>query len=562
MKIKKLFTKNLKNPFDGIQFVERRSEIKNTDGSEVSSSDHVTVPDSWSQVATDILSQKYFRKAGLKKAPKKSPYGDPHADTETDSRQVFHRMAGCWAHWGKKQGYFDTAEDAKNFYDEVCYMLAHQMAAPNSPQWFNTGLHWAYGIEGNSQGHYYVDAKTKELKSSTSAYERPQPHACFIQSIKDDLVNEGGIMDLWTREARLFKYGSGTGTNFSSIRGVGEKLSGGGYSSGLMSFLAIGDRAAGAIKSGGTTRRAAKMVCLDLDHPDIIDFVDWKVKEEQKVVALVAGSQTTKALLQKIMDACKDGSFEPKENPLLAQALRQAHQFKIPMNYIHRTIPVNYTYRAIQLASQGFTSIEFVDLNTDWNSEAYLSVGGQNSNNSVRVPNTFFEALERDDYWNMTSRTNGETVHSIKAREMWDRISYAAWSCADPGLQYDTTINEWHTCPEDGRINASNPCSEYMFLDDTACNLASINLLKFYDFEKHEFDVSAYRHASRLWTLILEISVLMAQFPRREIAPKSFTFRTLGLGYANLGALLMCMGVPYDSKEAQAISGCLTSILC
>ncbi len=360
-------------------------------------------------------------------------------------------------------------------------------------------------------------------------------------------------MDLWTREARLFKYGSGTGTNFSSIRGVGEKLSGGGYSSGLMSFLAIGDRAAGAIKSGGTTRRAAKMVCLDLDHPDIVDFVDWKVKEEQKVVALVAGSQTTKALLQKIMDACQDGSFEPKENPLLTQALRHAHQFKIPMNYIQRTI---------QLVKQGIKSIEFIELDTDWNSEAYRTIGGQNSNNSVRVPNAFFEALEKDEDWHLKARIDGSITQSIKARTLWDKITYAAWACADPGIQYDTTINEWHTCPEDGRINASNPCSEYMFLDDTACNLASINLLKFYDFEKHLFDVAAYRHASRLWTLILEISVLMAQFPSQEIAKKSYVFRTLGLGYANLGALLMCMGVPYDSDEARAISGCLTAILC
>lgn len=554
MKIKKLFTKNLKNPFEGITFVERRSEIKNTDGTEVSSLDKVTVPDFWSQVATDILAQKYFRKAGLKNAPKKSPlkspYGETQNDSETDARQVFHRLAGCWTHWGKKQGYFDTAQDAQNFYDEACYMLAHQMAAPNSPQWFNTGLHWAYGIEGKSQGHYYIDPKTRALKTSTSAYERPQPHACFIQAVQDDLVNEGGIMDLWTREARLFKYGSGTGTNFSSIRGAGEKLSGGGMSSGLMSFLAIGDRAAGAIKSGGTTRRAAKMVCLDLDHPDIIDFIDWKVREEQKVVALVAGSQTTKSILQKIMDACKEN---PKENPALAQALREAHQFKIPMNYIHRTI---------QLAKQGISSLEFIELDTDWNSEAYRTIGGQNSNNSVRVPNSFFEALEKDEEWHLKARIDGSIIQSLKARTLWDKITYAAWACADPGIQYDTTINEWHTCPEDGRINASNPCSEYMFLDDTACNLASINLLKFYDFEKHTFNVEAYRHASSLWTTILEISVLMAQFPSRAIAERSYVFRTLGLGYANLGALLMCMGVAYDSDEARAIAGSLTSILC
>jgi len=560
MKIHKRFTKNQKDPFDDINFVERRSELKNPDGTVVFSSDRVTVPDFWSQVATDILTQKYFRKAGLKKAPKKSRYGNPKDDGETDARQVFDRLAGCWTHWGKKYGYFNSDKDAKNFYDEVAYMLAHQIAAPNSPQWFNTGLHWAYGIEGKGQGHTFVDPKTEKLSISTSAYERPQPHACFIQSVKDDLVNEGGIMDLWTREARLFKYGSGTGTNFSSLRGAKEKLSGGGISSGLMSFLAIGDRAAGAIKSGGTTRRAAKMVCLDLDHPDIIEFIDWKVREEQKVVALITGSKTVKMVLQKTFKACAskkeelgEKAYSPKTNPDLRAVVRQAHELNVPMNYIHRTI---------QLARQGFSQMEFVELDSDWNSDAYRTVGGQNSNNSVRIPNAFFEAIEKDEYWHLTARTDGTVTQTIKARDLWEKIAYAAWSCADPGLQYDTTINEWHTCPEDGRINASNPCSEYMFLDDTACNLASINLLKFYDVKNQRFDVEGYRHASHLWTIILEISVLMAQFPSQEIARKSYVFRTLGLGYANIGALLMCMGIAYDSDEARAIAGTLTAIIC
>jgi len=560
MKVKKLFTKGLKDPYDGIKFTKRRSELKNTDGTTVFSSNDVTVPEFWSQVASDILAQKYFRKAGLKKAPKKSPYGNPKDDVETDARQLFHRLAGCWTDWGKRYDYFDSEKDAKNFYDEISYMLAHQMAAPNSPQWFNTGIYWAYGIEGKGQGHTYIDPKTKKLTYSTSAYKRPQPHACFIQAVRDDLVNEGGIMDLWTREARLFKYGSGTGTNFSSLRGEGEKLSGGGFSSGLMSFLAIGDRAAGAIKSGGTTRRAAKMVCLDLDHPDIINFIDWKVREEQKVVALVTGSKSTKMILQKIMHACAsqkeplgDKAFELKENPKLKEVLREATHLNIPMNYIHRTI---------QLAKQGFSSMEFIELDSEWTSEAYRTVGGQNSNNSVRIPNSFFEALEKDDDWQLTARTDGRVMQTIKARELWDKISYAAWSCADPGIQYESTINEWHTCPEDGKINASNPCSEYMFLDDTACNLASINLLKFYDHKTETFDVEAYKHATYIWTIILEISVLMAQFPSKEIAKGSYTFRTLGLGYANIGALLMCMGIPYDSDEARAFAGTLTAIIC
>ncbi|MBI2027205.1 MAG: vitamin B12-dependent ribonucleotide reductase, partial [Deltaproteobacteria bacterium] len=524
------------------------------------SSDNVTVPSFWSQVATDILAQKYFRKAGLKKASKKSSYSQPDADGESDVRQVVHRMAGCWTHWGEKHGYFDSKKDAHNFYDEIASMLIHQVAAPNSPQWFNTGVHWAYGIEGHAQGHYYVDPTTETLCVSKTAYERPQPHACFIQSIKDDLVNEGGIMDLWVREARLFKYGSGTGSNFSSLRGCGEKLSGGGVSSGLMSFLAIGDRAAGAIKSGGTTRRAAKMVCLDLDHPDILNFIEWKVREEQKVVSLVSGSQSTKAYLQKILVACHaeyktlaDKAFDLKENETLKTAVKEASACKIPLNYILRTI---------QLAKQGYESIEFLDLDTDWNSEAYLTVGGQNSNNSVRIPNSFFAALEKDDFWHMTSRTDGSVVHSIKTTDLWDRIAYAAWSCADPGIQFDTTINEWHTCPESGRINASNPCSEYMFLDDTACNLASLNLAKFYNPDTEEFDIELYRHACRLWTIVLEISVLMAQFPSREIAQRSFEFRTLGLGYANIGALLMMMGLPYDGPEARNFSAALTAIMC
>lgn len=560
MKIRRKFTKNIKSPYEGMTFAERRSELKNPDGSLVFLADHVTVPDFWSQVATDILVQKYFRKAGLRSAPKKSPYGSKDVDVETDARQVFHRLSGCWTDWGKKYGYFDSENDAKNFYDEISYMLAHQIAAPNSPQWFNTGIYWAYGIEGKGQGHYYVDPKTEKLKLSGSAYQRPQPHACFIQSIKDDLVNEGGIMDLWTREARLFKYGSGTGTNFSSIRAAGEKLSGGGVSSGLMSFLSIGDRAAGAIKSGGTTRRAAKMVCLNLDHPDIVEFIEWKAREEQKVVALVAGSRTTKEALTKILKACasqREGlgqkAYDLKENPLLLEAVREANRFKIPLNY---------AYRAIQLAEQGFTEIEFIELDVDWNSEAYRTVGGQNSNNSVRIPNSFFEAVEKDADWHLKSRTDGKTLKTIKAREIWEKICYAAWSSADPGIQYDTIINEWHTCPADGRINASNPCSEYMFLDDTACNLASINLLKFYDAEKGIFDIDSFKHACHLWTIVLEISVLMAQFPSKEIARKSYEFRTLGLGYANLGALLICMGIPYDSEEGRAIAACLTSIMC
>lgn len=483
LKFNRYFTKDGVSPFDQYDYELRSSVIRNTTGDAVFEMYNVEVPKEWSQVATDILAQKYFRKAGV-------PQADGSLGSETSIKQVAHRMADCWKQWGEQYGYFASAKDANIFYDELVFMLVGQLAAPNSPQWFNTGLYSAYGIKGKPQGHYYIDPVTEELKKSTSAYERPQPHACFILSVDDDLVNAGGIMDLWTREARIFKYGSGVGTNYSKIRGEGEKLSGGGTSSGLMSFLKIGDAAAGAIKSGGTTRRAAKMVCLDLDHPEIETFIDWKVKEEDKVAALIAA---------------------------------------------------------------GYSS--------DYEGEAYRTVAGQNSNNSVRVSNKFFKALEEEKDWELIGRSNGKVMKTVDAKKLWEKVAYAAWRCADPGIQYDTTINEWHTCPKSGRINASNPCSEYMFLDNTACNLASINLRKFYDDDKLVFNVEAFENACRVWTVVLEISVLMAQFPSKEVAELSYEFRTLGLGFANLGSVLMVSGIPYDSDKARAIAGSISAIM-
>ena len=910
MKINRYFTSAKGGAFEGIEFVPRTSEIRNPDGSRVFHMEGVMVPSSWSQVATDIIAQKYFRKAGV---PQSESGG------ETDSRQVFHRLAGCWRYWGEKHGYFDTDDDAQAFYDELCHMLATQKAAPNSPQWFNTGLYYAYGIEGVPQGHYYVDPTNGMLERSANAYERPQPHACFILSVKDDLVNEGGIMDLWTREARIFKYGSGVGTNFSKLRGENERLSGGGKSSGLMSFLRVGDRSAGAIKSGGTTRRAAKMVCLDVDHPDIENFVNWKVIEEQKVASLVTGSVLNHRHLNNVIKACHSGGgCDPRENKALYTAIAEAKADEVSPNSIQR---------AIQLAQEGATSINFPTYDTGYESDAYVTVSGQNSNNSVRVSNEFLRAVEEDREWELTSRTNGDVLKKIRAKDLWADICSSAWSCADPGTQYDTTINDWHTCPAGGRINASNPCvtgdtlvstpngyrriqdlvgekpevinghggrsrttrviktghkpvfelktacgyrlkltadhrvmtanrgdvaaaeltkddmvvlertgfgnesvssgmarligaalgdgcvtvgedqdhlfvtvgktegdiaellrtdlesvkrefatdgrsvrattitetptslrvgtsvarvlmavqefavldqgsakkrltdqafnldresqiellralfttdgtvadygdksqyvsldstslemlaqvqllllgfgvkskiyedrralgattailpdgrgghaefgvqqvhslrisrssrvvfeqevgflpesekarrlsalnrrvgtyrdllldrvasltpcgtedvydltepdtshfvangivvhncSEYMFLDDTACNLASINLARFYDPESCVFDIEGYRHAIRLWTVVLEVSVLMAQFPSKEVAQLSYNYRTLGLGYANLGAILMQMGIPYDSPEGCAIAGAMTAIL-
>ncbi|GEO05041.1 hypothetical protein AAE02nite_27050 [Adhaeribacter aerolatus] len=483
LKINRHFTQDHLPAYAAFRFVKRASVIRNPSGEIVFEMHHIEVPEAWSQIATDILAQKYFRKTGV-------PQPDGSLGAETSVKQVVHRMAACWRYWGLRHGYFASPADADIFYDETVYMLLGQYAAPNSPQWFNTGLHHSYDISGESQGHFYVDPDSGTLTPSESAYEHPQPHACFILSVKDDLVNKGGIMDLLVREARIFKYGSGVGSNFSAIRGANEKLSGGGYSSGLLSFLKVADRAAGAIKSGGTTRRAAKMVSLDIDHPEIADFINWKVAEEQKVAALLAA---------------------------------------------------------------GYPA--------DYEGEAYRTVSGQNVNNSVRIPNAFFTALQNQEDWDLKARTDGRIVKKIPAQQLWQELNQAAWSCADPGVQFDSTINEWHTCPAGGPIRASNPCSEYMFLDDTACNLASLNLRKFYNEQKQEFDVPAFEHACRIWTIILEISVLMAQFPSPEVAQRSFDYRTIGLGYANLGALLMVKGLPYDSSEARTMAAAITAIM-
>src|SRR3954470_8224118 len=483
LRFERRFTKEGVSPFDLFEYDYRTSIIRNPSGEVVFEMNNVEVPRQWSQIATDILAQKYFRKAGV-------PQPDGSLGRETSVKQVAHRMANCWRVWGERYGYFASTQDAQVFYDELVYSILNQACVPNSPQWFNTGLHESYGITGKPQGHYFVDAKDGQLKKSQNAYERPQPHACFILSVEDDLVNEGGIMDLWVREARIFKYGSGVGTNFSSIRGEGERLSGGGTSSGLMSFLKIGDRAAGAIKSGGTTRRAAKMVCLDLDHPEIEKFINWKVEEEKKVGALIGA---------------------------------------------------------------GYSS--------DYEGEAYRTVSGQNSNNSVRIPNSFFEKLEKGEDWELTARTDGRVMKKVPSRELWNQIAYAAWRCADPGTQYNTTINEWHTCPEGGEIRASNPCSEYMFLDNTACNLASVNLRRFFDTGNNIFDVEGFEYTCRLWTVVLEISVLMAQFPRKEVAQLSYDYRTLGLGFANLGSMLMVSGIAYDTEEARGIAGAVSAMM-
>ena len=589
MVVERRFTSSGKDPFDSFEWIEMDAEIRNPDGSMADTILGVKLPSGYAGVPGKVLAQKYLRKAGVPTQLRKVPEdGVPvwlqrsEPDTEKldlldaserfggerDGRELFRRLAGTWTYWGWKHGYFASEADARAYFDEMCYLVASQRSAPNSPQWFNTGLHWAYGIEGPAQGHTYIDPLTGKLEYSSNAYEHPQPHACFIQSVGDSLVGgKDSIMGLWNREALLFKYGSGTGSNFSKIRGAGEPLSGGGSSSGLLSFLKIGDRAAGAIKSGGTTRRAAKMVTLDLDHPDIEEYIDWKSSEEEKVSALVIGSNILQKHADKLMDAIWEGDDETRFDQNSNESLRRAM-----VGAIRDSVPQPHVQRIVDLAKQGWKGVDFDVLDTDWQGEAYLTVSGQNSNNSVRVPNSFMQSVKDGGKWDLHWRTELDKAEAegrepsacktLDAGELWDKVAYTAWACADPGVQFDTTINEWHTCPEAGRINGSNPCSEYMFLDDTACNLASINLLKYYDLDTHTFQIEDFVHSVRLWTVTLEISVLMAQFPSEEIARGSYDYRTLGLGYCNIGSLLMHMGIPYDDERGYAICGALTSIMC
>ncbi len=587
MVVERRFTQVGSDPFDSFEWVTFDFVINNRDGTVAFEIKDVSMPVGFEGVPGKVCAQKYMRKAGVPKALRKVPEdgvpewlqrsapdeeklqkmdSDDRYGCESDGRQLFRRLAGTWTYWGWKHGYFAGEDDARAYYDEMCYLIASQRSAPNSPQWFNTGLHWAYGIEGPAQGHWYVDPVTEEDLRSVNAYEHPQPHACFIQSVSDSLVGDtGSIMGLWNREALLFKFGSGTGSNFSNIRGAGEPLSGGGTSSGLLSFLKIGDRAAGAIKSGGTTRRAAKMVTLDLDHPDIEEYIGWKLNEEEKVSALVAGSSMVQKHCNDVLTACWDGdelSIDPAANPVLKSAMVKA---------IRSSIPQPHLQRMLDLAKQGWKSVDFNVMDTNWEGEAYATVSGQNSNNSVRVPESFMQAVKDGGNWDLVFRTEKEKAakegrapeahRTLDANQLWDDIAYTAWACADPGIQFDTTINEWHTCPEGGRINGSNPCSEYMFLDDTACNLASINLLHYYDMDSQVFDVEGFRHSCRLWTTTLEISVLMAQFPSQSISRNSYDYRTLGLGFCNIGSLLMHMGIPYNDSRGYAICGAISAIM-
>lgn len=508
------------------------------------------VPLRWSDNAAQILINKYFRKAGVPGATVQvGGFGasiwsnsihtsDAKFGPETSAHQVFHRLAGCWTHWGLSGGHL-SGDQAQTFYNEIYLSLYHQLAAPNSPQWFNTGLYWAYGIDGPDSGQWITNDEGKGEQIHTS-YVYPQPHACFIQPVSDDLVNPGGIMDLFLNETRLFKHGSGTGSNFSSIRGKGEKLSGGGRSSGLLSFLKIGDRAAGSIKSGGVTRRAAKMVIVNADHPDIEEFIDWKMREEEKAAAIAVGSQRIKDHLETIHS--NQIQYEDAE-----ESINDALEAGVPQALIDRTL----------IAANRGEPFEWKTYQLGFESEAEETISGQNANNSVRVTDDFMTAVDHDIDWNLIARTTGETTRSVSARDLWQKVINAAWACGDPGIQFDTTINDWHTCPADGRINASNPCSEYMFLDDTACNLASINLVTTLIGD----DYSIFKQVVKLYTIVLDISITMASFPSKAVAENTYKYRTLGLGYANLGAYLMRRGVSYDSVEGREIAAGLTSFM-
>ncbi len=477
LEFKTFYTQPGVNPLEDLEYEQRDSVITNPDGSVVFELRGAEIPQEWSQLATDIAVSKYFRKAGINGDPKRG---------ERSVRELVYRVAHTIREAGERLGgYFATSADAETFEAELSYLLVHQHAAFNSPVWFNCGLFQRYGITG-SGGNFAWSPDTSEIFETENAYQNPQCSACFIQKVDDDLMK---IYDLVKNEARLFKYGSGTGSNFSAIRGHQEKLSGGGTSSGLMSFLEVLDRAAGATKSGGTTRRAAKMVCLDMDHPEIVDFIQWKVKEERKAASLIEA---------------------------------------------------------------GYSS--------DFNGDAYHTVSGQNSNNSIRVTDAFMRAVEEDGDWRTYFRTTGQVANTYKARDLWKMLAESAWGCADPGVQYDTTINDWHTCPNSDRINASNPCSEYMFLDDSACNLSSINLTKYIDADG-KFDIEAYRHTVRILILAQEILVDYSAYPTRGIAQNSHDYRPLGLGYANLGTLLMRLGFPYDGPQGRAMCGALTAIM-
>jgi len=578
MQVTRVFTASSGAPFEGVVFSSTSVDVRNADGSRAFAFDGVIVPSHWSGLAADILVRKYFRKSGVPAALRTVPEAgvpdwlwrsEPDGEkldtlpkterfgAEHDARQVFRRLAGFWTYWGWKGGYFDTEDDAHAFYDEMQRMMALQMFAPNSPQWFNAGLHWAYGIDQSGEGYATVDPESGHADDAPLAYERAFVHSCFIQSIQDDLVRKDGVIDFIANEAKIAKFGAGTGANFSTLRGSNERLSSGGTSSGLLTALKASDRAAALCSAKGSTSQPSKMVIVDADHPEIFDYIDWKVEEERKVAALVSGSRVCNHYLRAIFNACDGCDAGPslagkiRGNPRLRRAIEVARAHSIPDNAIISTI---------ELAQHGGTWTHHEEYDADWDSAAYHSVSGQRSNNSIRIPDEFLDAVKADADWHLVNRTNNETARTVKARELWNKIGAAAWSSADPGVQFETTINAWHTCPESGRINGSNSCSEFLFLDDTATTLSCINLRAFAK-SGLQMDTAAFEHAVRLVTLMMEISVSAALYPSHATAEKTDAYRPLGIGFTNLGGLLMASGVPYDSDEGRAFCGAITALL-
>jgi len=473
LKVEQFFSTPGTHPFEQLEWETRSAKITGDNGQAIFEQDNIEVPTCWSQLATKVVASKYF-------------YGDGESGRRENSvKQLIHRVCKAIADRGRKDGYFSTNEDAEIFYNELVWLCVNQYGSFNSPVWFNVGLLDVYGVKGGKH-NFHWDPERKEAVTCENSYEYPQASACFIQSVKDSMED---IMRLATSEAMLFKHGSGTGTDLSTLRSSKEKLSGGGKPSGPLSFMRVYDQIAAVIKSGGKTRRAAKMQSLKVDHPDIKEFITCKTEEEKKAWALI--------------EAGYDG---------------------------------------------------------DYNNEAYSSVMFQNSNLSVRVTDEFMQAVEKDATWTTHAVTTGEKMDEHSARELMDLIAEGTRICGDPGLQYHSTVNRWHTCPNSGPINASNPCSEYMFVDDSACNLASLNLMKFRK-EDGSMDIDGFKKAIRLFIIAQEILVDNGSYPDKAIAVNSHLFRALGLGYANLGSLMMSLALPYDSDQARAIAGAISAIM-
>jgi ribonucleoside-diphosphate reductase alpha chain len=618
MKIDRLAVPPGISPFDLFEYdLHRCHLVHHQTGKVLFDLPDCEVPAAWSNEARNTLISKYFRLGGVPDVTETAPghtklpeWLRPRRAAEgatlggeTSIRQVVDRMVGHWTYTGWLHGYFaPTPEErkeirgiedtdmrtqrreeivegnARNFYDEMVYMLLNQTGAPNSPQWFNTGLWWAYGLAGEAQGHYRTHTKSphhvdnvpadlaewnavldQHTVASDSAYEHVQAHACFILEVQDKLVGENGILAWYAMEGKLFKFGSGSGTSLDQLRGAGEPLSGGGTASGTLSWMSTGDRNAGAIKSGGTTRRAAAWRGIDIDHPDILAFTECKVASEGAVASMVVGSQILCEGLQILMDMIT--LVLANEGATLDDALNDPTVRTQVRHLLDRGVPHNYLDKALYLARDGVARWPTEPYTSDWGDSAYEMIPFQNANHSVRIPTAFFTACDRNEPWDLYARTDRSRIfNTITARSLLHRIAKASWFCGDPGVQFSTTINDWNTTPADGTIDASNPCSEHLRLPNSACNLASVRLTAF-DQGDRTLDLDRFAHAVRLWTITQDITNTMAHLPSAATAKSVFSYRDMGLGYADLGALLMGWGLPYDSGTGRAVAAAITAIL-